>query len=57
MRALPVAETYAALQAEDPQRAAQLHPNDTLRVARALEVGLPEAVREMKRLMREARLR
>jgi tRNA dimethylallyltransferase len=38
VRALPLAEAYAALQAEDPQRAARLHANDALRIARALEV-------------------
>ena len=38
VRALPVAEAHAALAAEDPQRAAALHPADTTRVARALEV-------------------
>jgi len=38
VRALPVAETYAALQSEDPERAVALHPADTTRVARALEV-------------------
>lgn len=38
VRAMPVAEAYAALQAEDPARAAALGPNDTTRVARALEV-------------------
>jgi tRNA dimethylallyltransferase len=38
VRALPVAEAYAALQAEDPDRAAALNPADTTRVARALEV-------------------
>jgi tRNA dimethylallyltransferase len=38
VRALPVAEAYAALQAEDPERAAALNPGDTARVARALEV-------------------
>lgn len=47
VRALPVAEAYAALQGEDPARAAALNPNDTTRVARALEVvrstGLPLA--------------
>jgi len=37
-RALPVAEAYAALQAEDPERAAALSPGDTTRIARALEV-------------------
>jgi tRNA dimethylallyltransferase len=38
VRALPVAQAYAALQAEDPARAALLAPNDTTRIARALEV-------------------
>ncbi|MGC1269892.1 MAG: tRNA (adenosine(37)-N6)-dimethylallyltransferase MiaA [Croceibacterium sp.] len=38
VRALPVNQAYAALQVEDPQRAALLSPNDTTRVARALEV-------------------
>ncbi|WP_246204845.1 tRNA (adenosine(37)-N6)-dimethylallyltransferase MiaA [Altericroceibacterium indicum] len=38
IRATPVEETYAALQAEDPARAAQLNPADTTRIARALEV-------------------
>ena len=38
VRALPVAEAHAALQAEDPARAAALNPADTTRVARALEV-------------------
>ena len=38
VRALPVAEAYAALQAEDPGRAAALSPGDTARIARALEV-------------------
>ena len=38
VRALPTAEAYAALQAEDPERAAALNPGDTTRVARALEV-------------------
>lgn len=38
VRALPVAENYAALYSEDPQRAAALNPNDTTRIARALEV-------------------
>ncbi|MFM5949073.1 MAG: tRNA (adenosine(37)-N6)-dimethylallyltransferase MiaA [Novosphingobium sp.] len=38
VRAMPVAETYAALQGEDPARAAALSPADTTRVARALEV-------------------
>lgn len=48
VRALPVAEAHAALRLEDPDRAAQLHPADTTRVARALEVvrstGRPLAV-------------
>jgi tRNA dimethylallyltransferase len=38
VRALPVAEAHAALEAEDPTRAAALNPTDTTRVARALEV-------------------
>ncbi len=38
VRALPVADAYAALQAEDPDRAAQLNAGDSQRVARALEV-------------------
>lgn len=38
VRAMPVAQTYPALLAEDPERAARLSPNDTTRVARALEV-------------------
>lgn len=38
VRAMPVAQTYPALQTEDPERAARLSPNDTTRVARALEV-------------------
>jgi tRNA dimethylallyltransferase len=38
VRALPVAEAYAALLAEDPDRAARLSPTDRTRVARALEV-------------------
>lgn len=38
VRALTVADAYAALQQEDPPRAAALHPGDTTRVARALEV-------------------
>jgi len=38
VRALPVEQTYAALQAEDPARAAALSPGDTTRIARALEV-------------------
>jgi tRNA dimethylallyltransferase len=38
VRALPVAEAYAALQSEDPAAAARLNAADTTRVARALEV-------------------
>ncbi|MEN9926353.1 MAG: tRNA ((37)-N6)-dimethylallyltransferase MiaA [Pseudomonadota bacterium] len=38
VRAKPVEQAYAALQAEDPARAAALSPGDTTRVARALEV-------------------
>lgn len=38
VRALPVAQAYAALQTEDPERAALLSPTDTARIARALEV-------------------
>lgn len=47
VRALPLADAYAALSREDPPAAARLHPSDTTRVARALEVvrftGLPLA--------------
>ena len=38
VRALPVAESYAALQREDPVRAAVLNAGDSQRIARALEV-------------------
>jgi tRNA dimethylallyltransferase len=38
VRAMPAAGSYTALQAEDPARAALLSPNDTTRIARALEV-------------------
>jgi len=38
VRALPLADAYAALCREDPARAAALNANDTTRVARALEV-------------------
>jgi tRNA dimethylallyltransferase len=38
VRALPVADAYAALATEDPERAAALNAADTTRVARALEV-------------------
>lgn len=38
VRALPVAEAWAALSREDPARAAMLAPADAARIARALEV-------------------
>ena len=38
VRALPVAQAYAALACEDPERAAALAPADTARIARSLEV-------------------
>lgn len=38
VRALPVAQAYAALKAEDPEAAARLNAADTTRVARTLEV-------------------
>jgi tRNA dimethylallyltransferase len=38
VRDLPVGEAHAALTREDPPAAARLHPADTTRVARALEV-------------------
>lgn len=38
VRALPVEQAYAALQAEDPERATRLAPADSQRIARALEV-------------------
>jgi tRNA dimethylallyltransferase len=38
VRALSVAEAYAALVQDDPERAAALSPTDSTRVARALEV-------------------
>jgi tRNA dimethylallyltransferase len=38
VRALPTADAWTALQAEDPSRAALLNPRDSLRIARALEV-------------------
>ncbi|MDB5695262.1 MAG: tRNA dimethylallyltransferase [Sphingomonas bacterium] len=47
VRALPVGEAHAALTALDPMAAERLHPNDTTRVHRALEVirstGVPIA--------------
>ncbi len=38
VRAMPVADAVAALARLDPQAAARLRPNDTTRIARALEV-------------------
>jgi tRNA dimethylallyltransferase len=38
VRALPVADAYAALRQEDPERAEALFPADTARISRALEV-------------------
>lgn len=38
VRGMPVAEAYAALLTEDPDRASRLSPTDRARVARALEV-------------------
>ena len=38
VRAMPTAAAYTCLRAEDPQRAAQLAPADSQRIARALEV-------------------
>ena len=38
VRALPVEAAYIALMTEDPERAAELEPGDTQRIARALEV-------------------
>ncbi len=38
IRAMDTADAYAALQAEDPERAAILSPNDSNRISRALEV-------------------
>ena len=54
IRTLPVAEAYAALQVEDPERAAALHPGDSARIARALEVvrstGKPLADWQLERV-------
>ena len=54
VRALPVGESYAALQVEDPERAAALNAGDTARVARALEVvrstGAPLAQWQQRRV-------
>jgi len=53
IRALPVAETHAALALLDPEAARRLNPADTTRVARALEVvrstGRPLAAWQAKR--------
>jgi tRNA dimethylallyltransferase len=38
VRAMPIEAAYAALQQEDPERAAALAPADSVRIARALEV-------------------
>lgn len=38
IRQLPTEDAYAQLQAEDPERAAELAPRDSQRIARALEV-------------------
>jgi tRNA dimethylallyltransferase len=38
VRAMETPEAYAALQADDPDRAAQLEPGDSQRISRALEV-------------------
>ena len=38
VRAMPVTQSHAALSREDPAAARRLHPGDTTRVARALEV-------------------
>ena len=38
VRELPLHRAYAALSREDPARAKELHPTDTTRIARALEV-------------------
>ena len=39
VRALPLSEAFAALQTEDPERAAALNPADTTRICRSLEVA------------------
>jgi tRNA dimethylallyltransferase len=53
VRSLPVADAYAALQIEDPERAGALNPGDSLRIARALEVvrstGKPMAYWQQRR--------
>ncbi|GAA0278174.1 tRNA (adenosine(37)-N6)-dimethylallyltransferase MiaA [Alteraurantiacibacter aestuarii] len=54
VRALPVDQAYAALQAEDAPRAAMLAPADSQRIARALEVvrstGRPLASWQQQRI-------
>jgi tRNA dimethylallyltransferase len=40
VRALPVAQAHAQLTLVDPERAIALNPNDTTRIARALEVAI-----------------
>ena len=54
VRAMPLAEAYAALTAEDAARAAALNPADTARITRALEVvrstGKPLAYWQQQRL-------
>ncbi len=53
VRALPVAQSHAALAQEDPAAAAKLNATDTTRVARALEVvrstGVPLGAWQMRR--------
>jgi tRNA dimethylallyltransferase len=53
VRALPVAQSHAALSIEDPVAAARLNPTDTTRVARALEVvrstGTPLGIWQTRR--------
>ncbi len=54
VRALTVADAFAALQAEDPDRAAALAPADSARIARSLEVvrstGRPLAAWQAERV-------
>ncbi|WP_374531041.1 tRNA (adenosine(37)-N6)-dimethylallyltransferase MiaA [Novosphingobium sp.] len=54
VRAMPLADAYAALQVEDPARAALLAPADAARITRALEVvrstGRPLAVWQAERV-------
>ena len=54
VRALPTAEAHAALQKEDAEAAARLHPADSTRIARALEVvratGRPLAAWQAQRV-------